>query len=343
MATRYVGIALIPPILFGLLFLGRNRPVSRRIRDCLLSVLLACAPLGVWLTRNVATTSSFTDRHFAIHVVNLADAKELATTLLEFFMPGGVSYRIDLVLGLVTVLLLVGFFVGFAVFWRERYRRDEEDTIATVFSAIGLLYVVLFILFLFISKSFFDDETPFDFRILSPALTILLVAVTSVVWTMSQELGRPAVWRGFLAVLLISVGVNARQTITLATSIHRDGQGYERRRWQESACVAFAKTVSSDRKIYSNGPDILGFLTGKLVYWIPPKFDAANRRPSGNYIEEMQVMRADCDRNRAFVVYMNYSTRWYLPTKGELDSVWGLPRWRELTDGTVFGESCQQR
>jgi hypothetical protein len=206
-------------------------------------------------------------------------------------------------------------------------------------SASSLLFFFFYTLFLFISISFMDASTSINPRLLSPILVILNVGLFSTMWAITQTLKKPAIWRGFLIFMALSISVKTLHAIEFAAAIQENGLGYTARQWQESESIAFVKPLANNVNIYSNGSDVLDFLTGNQSLSIPRKTNSITTIANPYYDEEIEVMCEDIAENKALLVYFNQITwRWYLPSQAEIEATCHLPVLHHFADGTVYGE-----
>ena len=121
-------------------------------------------------------------------------------------------------------------------------------------------------------------------------------------------------------------------------SIHSEnGLGYTSKQWQESETIAFVKSLAKDVKIYSNGPDVLGFLTENQSLSVPKKKSPTTLRVNTNYTAEIGAMCKDIMENRAILVYFNTIKRSYQATYQEVKSACKLSVVQRLADGIVYG------
>lgn len=102
--------------------------------------------------------------------------------------------------------------------------------------------------------------------------------------------------------------------------------------------MTFVKTLPEDIKIYTNGADVLGFLTGKQSLDIPIKTDPVNVASNGMYVSEMEAMCNDITEKGAILVYFNEIWwRSYMPNAGEIDSTCKIPVQKNFEDGIMLG------
>ena len=331
-STRYVGVALLPPMAFALLLFG-NRPIRFRIRDTFVATTVACLPLCAWLIRNFMTAQTTTHRTFAIHLFDYHHAKMLFATMLDFDLPGFIPGR-TLLLGVAAAL----FVIALVVLHRRNYIRLKLHSVHIVLPLVCIVFCVAYVAFLAVSISFFDAKTPLDARILLPVFSVLTVVVTALAWSLSQALEKRVIWLSFIFFVCLLVSINSGNVVREAIAIHENGSGYSSRQWRSSAAILLVKSLGRGVTIYSNGPDVIQFLTGKEAVMIPPHTVSLTMAPNEHYGEQLQIMFKKCGEGEAIIVYLNKITwRWYLPTQNELELEHGITVLSRVDDGTIYG------
>jgi hypothetical protein len=337
LATRYAGAAFLPAALVIVFVSGSGQHIGRRFRNILIWSIVACAPLGISLARNTIIAGSATNRSLVFHPVSVYQySRGFASGVTNFFVPISLPDGVKLAFFGLLVFSLIALLV--TLFKRHRgviyWRRMDIGM-----SASSLLFFFFYMLFLFISISFMDASTSINPRLLSPILVILNVGLFSTMWAITQILKKPVVWRGFLLFIALSILIKTPDAIQSATAIQKNGLGYTALQWQESESIAFIRSLANNVDIYSNGTDILSFLTGNQSLPIPRKTNSTTMMANLHYDEEIKVMCEDIVENKALLVYFNQITwRWYLPSQAEIESTCHLPVLQHFADGTVYGE-----
>ncbi|MFA6637056.1 MAG: hypothetical protein WCV56_08175 [Candidatus Omnitrophota bacterium] len=333
-ATRYVGVVLFPTIALAF-FLLDNRSLRLKIRDIVIFVGVASLPLVSWLIRNILIAQSATNREFAFHPVGLSHAKNMIFTLGNFVLPIPIAPLIKAICVAVVVAFL---FCGILFIYRKVYSKQDATPTSIVFSVLCVMYTVIYVVFLFISISFFEAHTPLDNRILLPAILALASAGIILAWSLSEELNRHWIWYGFVLLVVFSVSINMIPAIATAVGIHKNGRGYTSRYWNNSDIIAYLSDTHEIRTIYSNGSDVIRFLTGKEAVIIPAKVSSSTLRMNEDYEEKLNQMVQECSEGKALIVYFNTITwRWYLPSIEEIEARDNLPVLRKTQDGVIYG------
>jgi hypothetical protein len=223
--------------------------------------------------------------------------------------------------------------------FKRRSRETSWRSIDTLMPLTSLLLFGFYVMFLYISITFFDASTPVDARLLSPIFCITIMGVFSTIWTISKTLKAPLVWWGFLLCVVFSISLKTPDAIRSATTILENGSGYTSKQWQNSATMEFIKLVPDNVKIYSNGPDVLSFLTEKKASSLPDITFPVTRQTNILYDEQVDAMCMQITEKRALLVYFNQIIgRWYFPTQTQLALTCNVPVLRSFDDGIVFGD-----
>ena len=336
--TRYIGIAFLPAALVIVSIGGDGQQLGRRFRDALIWIVLACAPLLILIARNIMMSGSAANRSFGFHPVSFS-----------YYFNNLFFLRVSVYCSYLASGRGEGNDFGVACSFshcsnNDSFKRPLRDinwrSIGIVMPVSCLLFSLSYLLFLIISISFLDASTPVDMRLLSPIFLTLTVGVFSAIWTVSQTPKKPMVWWCFLLFVALSIAIKTPDAIRFASDIQKNGLGYTSRQWRDSESIAFAMLLAQDVRIYSNGPDILGFMTEKKCLSIPEKTSSRTMRANPHYNEEIEAMCKDIKEKRALLIYFNLiNWRWDLPSQEELESTRQLPVLQRLTDGTVYGNN----
>lgn len=332
--TRYIGVTLLPPIVCALLFLG-NSSMKQKIKDSLIFTVIALLPLVLWLVRNVMIAETTTGRSFAVHSLGFQHVKQLVATMNIFVFPVSTpDWSKVLYLGVAFILFLI----SLIFLYKKNYIRNNKNTVHVVFPFLCILFFLSYISFLVISISFFDAHTRLNTRILLPAYLAIVMSGVSLAWFFSSVMNSRLVWYGFILFIFLSVAINGPSAVAVALDINRNGHGYTSRQWTNSETVMWVTTVADDVKIYSNGPDVIKLLTGRMVTIIPNVTYAGTLKQNENYEKQMQLICSELKEGKAILVYLNrIDRRWYLPTLQEMNTKCVMPIVVSLSDGIIYG------
>ena len=124
LATRYVGIALLPPAVI-VLFLFIKRPVKYKVKTVISMVILALTPISIWIIRNLLITNSATNRKILFHPRSISSmGRAFVDVFHNFILPdSGSKYFKTFELILISVILIYMFFV---LYKKQSVYNDSE-------------------------------------------------------------------------------------------------------------------------------------------------------------------------------------------------------------------------
>lgn len=324
MVTRYVGITLLPAVIASL-WLTDRQPRLYRIRDCFLLSVVSSVPLAAWIVRNLILVGNPTDRTPAFHPISLHDLKVLVSNLCNFFFPGDFSpwFKVAVLVSIAAVAIV-------------QLLRQQTSVAAKTLLAVLAIFCAVYISFLFVSMSFIDASTEFEYRILAPVAVFILAAAVAVCFKIASTADRT--WVRWLsgAFVFSVIGANAPEHWRMASDLHRNGYYYSSRKWRDSETLAFVRSVPQPVTLYSNQPHAIGYLLGRRARMLPDKVSPLSLIPVKNHPQLLGSMCDDVARNGAMVVYFK-SHRWHLPTAEELQAACSFTVSHRLADGLVFG------
>jgi dolichyl-phosphate-mannose-protein mannosyltransferase len=334
LTTRYVGITVLPPMILTILIL-ENKPLRRRIQDCLIMVGIGILPLAAWLLRNLVVADSAANRSIGFHLMGFSDIHTLIGSLLVFSAPFVGNFYLKIILFFLFLGLV---FSGIALALKDNVRRKEGTNISAATQMFAGVFVTTYLLFLFAYNSLTNPVVDLGSRVLAPAFVFGIILVISVIYRLSRFRHRTSLWRVFLVLTFALISVNGHYAVSFAVQRHRNGSGFTSRMWADSESIEYAKTLSPARTIYSNGVDAIYSLTGREALRIPAKFDPTGGKNIAEFERDINAMRDQLMQNRAVVLYLDKITwRWYLPSKDELENVYKVPVLVRLEDGVVYG------
>ena len=333
-ATRYIGLTLLPTIILGILIFG-NRSIKDKIRDTIITVVVSCLPLGIWAFSNLIATESATDRSFAIHPIGFNHIETLIETLYYFVFPvlSPGWLQAVVVFGIALVFLLSTIKLSSLI----DIRQENKSSVRIILFSLCLTFFVAYIAFLMISISFFDAHTPLDFRILAPAFLALETAFIILIWSLFQHTGQRLLKWGLLSIAILSTVLNSRSAILRTIDIHDLGRGYSSKAWRNSETVHYLKSGFTNDNLHTNGVDVIRFWTGMEATVLPKKIEQTTLIANDDYSEQVQNLCNHVIEGNATIAFLTSINRASLPTLDELRSKCDLPILIELNDGIIFG------
>jgi len=331
--TRYVGIALLPPVLI-IIFSFVNKPFKQRIKEILTILIISLIPVFIWVVRNIITAQTATNRSFIYHPISINKLKDGLFGLIGMFLPSFGSGWISLLE--INIISLLFFYIAF-VLYKKRGDFSHSQSISVVFISIGFLFVLTYFVVLILSISFFDAATPLDNRILAPAYLILYISVISLIFLYSNVAPNNNVWMVFITFVIVLNLTNISSVIDKAQNFNADGIGYNSILWKESPTIEKLRSMQFDNLIYSNGASIVGFKLEIFVSSIPAYYSSNSTVENENYSEQLFSMCDAVEDGEAIVVFLDGENRSYLPSEEELLAECELPILYDTEDGTIYG------
>jgi hypothetical protein len=240
-------------------------------------------------------------------------------------------------LALAGALAVPALGVGLWLVWRKGY------TLRLLYFAIpdvvkvAALSSVTYVLFLMVSISLVDANTPLDQRLLSPLFVFLLVPVGYGIHCWNSLIGRRHAFRALL-VSLVAIGClgQAAMSYPLLERSYREGQGFSNGRWAESELIRALRESRDREALYSNSADAVSFLTGREAKQIPVPFFSTTQQVNSDYEHELSKMR-EALTNGGVLVILNVAPAGAPGHARKLARDLGLAVLRRYPDGEVLG------
>jgi hypothetical protein len=348
--ARYVGVVLVFTGVVALLFVN-SRNLRRRFVDAVIFGPIACAPMTLWVVRNMAVAGGASDRQFVFHPIGLRQIAAGLSTLSTWLLLGKVrtDYRVMFFVIEVLVTALVVIYLWTRTRKDTLTETDDRDDVAAErmehregkdlsrMPVVLSLFIVSYVGFLIFTASFVDADTVLDTRALVPVHVAAILLGLCFTWKLFESSKERALRIASVLLALLFVVSYSLRGVSWFLHVRQDGQGYASRAWKESETISKVKNLPSNMRIYSNGYDAIYYLTGRRAIYLPEKINHNTGRPNENYETELEKMRTDLEQGNAVLVYLRtLPERWFLPSEAEL--VQRLrPRSVEPTaDGSIF-------
>ena len=333
--TRYIGLAFLPAGLAVVLWGGRDLKLVQRFRHILIWGFIACTPIGLLLVRNTITTGLLTDRSLVFHPLSMNQLKSYTQRTLPFLrnlqLP---DWLIPALMIIAAGILLCGLGLLIKRYWKVIPWRPIGFFL---FDFPYFIFIVCYMIFLAGSRFFFDASTQLEARILSPVFVFLLMGIISAIWIVSNRNLKPAIWTGFLILVLVFTAIQTPQTVQFALNLQKDGQGYSSIQWRGSRTIAFLGNYPEKLTIYSNGPDAIEYLIGKSALALPVKINPTTAETNTLYEEQVNTLCTDIQENHSLLTILD-GIKWrpYQPTIEELLAACSLTVLQQFDDGTIY-------
>jgi len=329
MLTRYVGVTIIPAMIVTILFSRRGRPRDR-LNDSVLLIIVSVLPLFPWLIRNLLLTNSAAARSLAFHLPGRSDFELFMNSLALLWMPWNISLGWK-----IPLLACAGALITAVTILVISKSKENHEAAAPLLTGT---FAAMYLSFLLIYNTFMNPAVEFDTRVLAPLFVFVNLTAVTAIYQIGKSRRNKSWWPAFLAAAFLLIVVNAAHAVPFMIQRHDNGSGYASREWSESATVDFLKRSNDGRIIYSNGVDVIAFLTGKDALRLPAKIDPVSWQVNQDFDRQMEAMKIEVAQQRAVIVYFDrIQWRYYLPSREELEQSYKLPVMQQLGDGVVFG------
>ncbi len=337
--TRYVGMALVPVGLVAIvLFRGTDQAGGRTragsvIVDCILFTLVSTGPLVGWLLYN-RTHGAATGRSMQWHPITKPQLRSAIGTFTGWIFP--VERPTDhtqpltgkqmlfVVLSYVLVICVVASLICLA--WRTRsisrwraLKASIEKRPGGYLLAALFIFCIGYLLFLLVSLSFVDFATPMDDRIFSAVYVPAVILVGAAMWKRWIGSGRAVRGVILLAVAALII-LDAQRGRVLAGHWREAGRGYAGVNWQSSRTIAALRTLPPDAVVYTNAPDAVYFLTGRVTKSVPARIIFWTGKPNRSYREQLAQMVQELSGTAGRVVYFDHGDKRFVPSQRQLES-----------------------
>ncbi|MGH3850740.1 MAG: hypothetical protein ACRDRT_13730, partial [Pseudonocardiaceae bacterium] len=296
--TRYIGVAVA---LAGAVVLVR----AGRRRDGVLFMVVTMVPISAWIA-----WAGGTNRPLAVHGLVHRDYLMAGRAVSRWFLPVAADWPLRMRIGIVFMLALVS-----GWFWLGRREGviSEGSSLKGAISEPGLvlesalaIFAVLYLTAMLGSRLFFDFSNRFDGRAFLPLLPVMVLLTTSLLARLRLTYRMPA-GLAVTGIGLLLIGLQMVQAVRWVndgrSNVSVERRGYTAVPWRQSEVVAQVDRWSASMPVYSNGADVLFFLTGRRTEMLPSRLDYLTGRANPRFAREMQDLEADLRRRGGAVVY----------------------------------------
>jgi 4-amino-4-deoxy-L-arabinose transferase-like glycosyltransferase len=321
--TRYVGVALLPVGVLGILWLGDGARRARAGR-ALVWAVVAAAPLAAWLLN-----AGDTGRSVGLHLVSRAQAWEALYTVSGWLhLPPDANHAWRVLFGVV-----LGLWVA-VVAWAAR-RADVAGS-APPFVRLEALFAGSYVLALAASISLFDANTPLDDRILSPLLLAAIVGLVYLGVITLRVFPGPAVRGAAAAAGVLLVLVGAGRTAGWLQQNAQDGIGFTGSAWRQSETLRLVEELPAGIPLFSNAPEPIYLYTGRHAASFPRAWLAMSETANPFFAAELSAMGEALAGDQGVAVYFReLPQRTALPEE-TLRTQLALRPLAETSDGVLY-------
>lgn len=306
--TRYIGITLIFTCLYVVLT-EAQRSLKERLKNAFYFGLISGLPMFFWLLHNSLTQNQITSRSFASHIISFKQIEQGLETVGSWFF-----LSIDKAYLLIIVIAVLGW-----LYWKSYYKENPKTSGEYQLLKVSTIYMVVYIVSLLISISFFDAHTPLDQRILLPVFLCLMLIILLLFKKCLDNFktyARTALYIGAGVFLLVQIIILEKNSaFFINNGIIYNGVGYSSRIWMTSKTIDYIRTLPTKAVIYSNGPEVINILLDRPSTMIPYLINTGDRSSNQTFSAQFDNMIGDIKSKNGYLIYfVNVNWRWYLPS-----------------------------
>lgn len=338
--TRYTGPALLVAGVLSLLLVGAGTR-RRKLIDAVAFATLAIAPMGLWALRNLWLSGGVTDRRLILHPPSSEHLEHAVRTIAGWLLPryaiaGPLALLAPIaILEMLAMAALAGIVLARPAPGGPGPGGASAPKRASALSLLGI-FVVVYVLFLLVSISLFDANTPLNDRILAPAFVAGLVLVLSLGHELLGPMKGPAWVQTASLVVAVAVAGNYHvQAMRYVDEMHDGGQGYASRAWQRSKIVAWVRQLPPETPIVANRPDAIYIMTGRMAQGTPKKINMVTQETKADYAAEFLQTRELLEKG-AVLVYFDGKLDADMPSAAELEEALPVRAVFTAPDGVIY-------
>lgn len=205
----------------------------------------------------------------------------------------------------------------------------EDDSDGRIMGALLLATTLMYLLVLWGSSTFLDDDVEFGGRYLIPVQPLVFALVGAGIWRAVRNWPRlsalgPAVTA--CAVLALVPHVSAMYIDGLLLDpVQKD-----------TSMAAYLDPLSPDALVFSDRPEAIYVTTGRGAYVTPARLNRYTGEPNPDLALELEELRQLGSEREVYVVYSNQPTREYLAPITDLQSSVGLVQVQKTPAETMY-------
>lgn len=323
--TRYIGVVLIFSGVISIVILNKNQ-IKSIIIDAFGFVVFSAIPIALWLIRNYLISGTFTGpRAISTHSF-YQNIRSMLSNILGWYFPG----RLQNLYIFAVIFLIIGFLIGiyYVDIWIKRKPNLSWQTPFIILIAIYTIFLVAS------SKTSFQQLI--DSRYLSPIfipLNLLLLSyIQELIKPLGSRFGKKKTNLILFVIISLWVIIIGRQTGNTLLNHFNYGNSFTSKSWRNSETIEYFDNNLTNCTVYSNGMDVIQFLTDKNVYSTPLKTSGAS------VVATLSTLKNEWPKeDNVCVVWFDQITwRKYYFTPDELMSVTKLQDEVRLNDGAIY-------
>jgi len=334
--TRTAGISFVALGIIYILFFN-NLKIARKLLNLIIFLIITCLPTALWILRTKLISSKVT-AELVFHLPSKADLIEILSTISAWIFSGRVPINIR-VLGLLIIITAI---ISLFLILTTKYKNNQaviNNQFNIKIITFLIIYIALYFLTLFFSKTFFDANVPLgNDRILAPVLIASIVIIFLFVKIIIDVWGKlksiKILTYSFLSIFILSY-IFSCLFGTLVRSIYYNGQGYSSSKWTNSETIREVKKLTGSKQIYTNEPDAVYILADINPIIFPVKYSIYTQKPNMNHDKQVSEMIKYVKLNNGVIVFFDLS--WgFLNNEKEITNSYPLKLIKDTNDGSIY-------
>jgi hypothetical protein len=335
--TRYAGVTLIAAGLVAIMFFSQQA-FRRRLAHAIAFAAIACAPLVLWLVRNLVVAGTLTGRTMRPQPIPWHQVNNGLATVSLWLLPEWVPYP----LRAIVVGLAVAAIVFAAVYLTRRAKRPDAAPQGPTLPRLPVVagtYIAAYFVMLSLSLVFLSGVLGMyiDDRILAPlypALLVVAVCLLDRLWPPRRQL---RIIRALLVVLCAAFALwHANQARCWLQASYGRGFGYTSKQWRQSELMRHVEQLDPAVPIFTNSVEAIYIRTGRRADSLPRTRDAATGGPNEHLAAELEQVGTRLKAERAVIVCFDTMRGQPVVSKDELAAAIPLRVRHEAADGVIL-------
>jgi hypothetical protein len=330
--TRYAAIAILLSFVVYVIF-ERRRYQYFNYLPYIFGLISTIIPITLWILYTESIIGQVTNRPFVFHPPGIKQYNQAFNTLISWLIPknleGSIPFglsnskliTIENIFQLLGLLFLVIFVITLFLYIPNII---DKYQFKKIYSSIKIITIfqISYISILILSYTFFDASTSWANRILSPVIiTILFEAVLILYMFVKVKFNRLVKTLCVVGIIIVASQVFIGALIGYRLSKY--GEGFTSKYYREANISEKVSGISSNRTVYTNNISILYFNTNLNSISIPVKVNTLSDTKSLEYSTKLATMKEEITNGKATLVLLKpYSDK---------DGVY--PKFEKLTNG----------
>ena len=306
--TRYTGASIVFTGAIAFVWYD-DLPRQVRLRRTAIFLTAACAPLGIWMCRNLYEARTLTARTAGFYPLEPRQYSRAAYTVVRWFIPWLSEAACFAVGGPVIVAVLVAF--ALVIYWNP----GKLVWLLAVFALSNVMLIV-------VSRLFLDPFVLLAERMLVPILVSLLIVTLMLVHSLVTKPAVNALWRCLaVSIAILCIAANAFRARDILSESRNDGLEMSRLYYRNSTLIPWLSRLPLGTVLYSDEPEPIYFATGRFAEQLPMVTDPESKLPADSTRREEDLLLRRLGDHDGFIVYFNEASAYRRDNMAPIDSM----------------------